>query len=220
MTPLNLQIFIDGSKRILVVDNCVGDTLELFNAMVRTLFSLPDTTAKEIPCLVPSEEADIRPPETEKLQAVPLPVPCAASEKADIPIEKGGDTFPDIALMTGNYAGMTPKEAVETDGLKAVVDICSNIKEIEQEEVREQLLLVCKRLLSEDLERRTPETSETAEVAEFLQTYRPLLSMKFCRFVLENSGYSDMDQMLADNDPANRRTVYKACIDNLQKRIS
>lgn len=216
MPPLNLQIFIDGSKRILVVDNCVGDTLELFNTMVRTLFSLPDTAAKEIPGLVPMEEADIRPPVTEGLQTIPLTPSGSAPEKVVEPLKD----FPDIALMTGDYAGMTPREAVETDGIKAVVNICSNIKEIEQEEVREKLLSVSKQLIAEDLHQRTPESSEAEEVKSFLRTYRPLLGMRFCQSVLEKFGYANVEQMLADDRSADFRSVYKSCIQNLQERIA
>ena len=219
MAPLNLQIFIDGSKRILVVDNCVGDTLELFNAMVRTLFSLPDTQAKEIPGVVPMEDTDIKPPVTEDLPTMPLPAPCVTSS---IPAEQACNpisALPDIALTTGNYAGMTPKEAVDTDGLKAVIDICSNIREIEQEDVRENLLSVSKQLIAEDLRNREPETSEAAEMAEFLQTYCPLLSMQFFKSALKKYGYAGTEQMLADNNPANFRAVYKLCIENLQERI-
>lgn len=216
MASLNLQIFIDGSKRILVVDNCVGDTLELFNSMARTLFSLPDTEAKEIPGLVPMEEMNIKPPATENLQTMPLPTSYSSPEKAEDPV----NAFPDIALMTGDYAGMTPKEAVETDGVKAVVNICSNIKEIEQEEVREKLLSVSKQLLAEDLCRRTPETSKAAEVTAFLQTYRPLLGMAFCKSVFGKFGYDDMEQMLTDDNPTNFRAVYESCIKNLMERLS
>lgn len=144
---INFHVYADGTRRILVVDNCAGETLDAFNSILRSICGLT-AEPKDVPALTSEQNTD-KTPDIRTMPEIEMPGDIRIAE------DKTVFEYPDIVLSAGEYAGMTLQEAIEADGVKAALAICMNSREIEQANIRNEVISVCKKVIRTDVATRS-----------------------------------------------------------------
>lgn len=213
---VNFRVYADGEKRILVVEDCSGETLEAFNRIMEALCRLPAGTAQKVPAVEEDKSSPEAPAVEEKNMVQQYGENTEASAEAP-----SADTpalhFPDIILLSGEYAGMTPKEAVESDGIKAVTAICECSKDIEQEAIRKQVVDCCKHIIALDLSSRPDQMENGEELASFFSAYRPILGGKCIKALRDKQGI-DIDEAIRTKEAGLLAEAYRCVIADLRDR--
>lgn len=216
ISKINFQVYADGDKRILVVENCKGEVLEAFNQILEAVCGLPESGTKAVPAVIPdrklSEVPKIKNEAEERSFGLAHSVSSARTE-----CDMSRYHFPDMVLMSGDYAGMTPFEAVSKDGIRAVPVLCECSKEIKPESVRKQMIECCKQLISADLSARPTDLSDTDSLVDFFSIYRQLLGGK-CLKILHDTHGIDLDDALFRKDVKEMSTAYRAVLSDLRSR--
>lgn len=210
---VNFHVYADGKKRILVIDNCIGETLTAFNKILEEICNLPAAEAVNVPAVIEGEAAKEPKLTTPPVQSFGFKTP-AGSAKNTVKRELH---FPDIILLSGEYAGMTPSEAVAQDGIRAVPTICENSREVEPDTARKQVVECCKYLIAEDLATRPSELQNGDELIEFFSIYRQLLGAKCLREIQSSLGV-DVDTAISETDAASLSKAYQTVISDLRDR--
>lgn len=209
---VNFHVYADGKRRILVVDNCEGDTLKAFNSILEMVCSIPEGEIKQVPSVVEDKTVS-QAPSIEDKAVDQSCMRCITAAPGDDPKLH----FPDIILTSGPYAGMTPMEAVSQDGIKAVTILCECSKDIEQESARRQMVDCCKHIISLHLASRPNELSDAEKLTEFFTLYRQLLGGKCLKTLQSNYGV-DVDAALQAQDSETLSKVYCSVISDLRVR--
>ena len=212
---VNFQVYADGDKRILVVENCKGEVLEAFNRILEAVCGLPENDVKTVPSVVPDGKKS-EPPKIKSGTAVQsfgltlsAPSPQTSSDRPE-------NHFPDVILLSGDYAGMTPGEAVSKDGIRAVPALCESSRDMKPESVRKQMVECCKHLVSADLSARPAELNNADLLIDFFSVYRQLLGGK-CLKMLYELGI-DLDDAIRRGDTEMLSEAYNAVLTDLQDR--
>lgn len=210
---VNFHVYADGKKRILVVDNCTGETLAAFNRILEEVCNLPASETATVPAVSESESAKAPKLTAPPVQSFGFKTPTGAAKNT----VKRELHFPDIILLSGEYAGMTPAEAVAQDGIRAVPIICEYSKEVEPDTARKQVVECCKHLIAEDIASRPSELQEGEALIEFFSIYRQLLGAK-CLREIQNSLGVNVDSAISNADTENLSKAYQAVISDLRDR--
>lgn len=213
ISKVNFQVYADGKKRILVVENCEGETLEAFNRILEAVCGLPE--AKSVPAVTEADSA--KPPAVKGSKTVQSFGLCIPEEKIESKAESPEIRFPDILLMSGEYAGMTPSEAVERDGIRAVPILCERSKDVESERVRKQMVDCCKHMIALDLESRSQATDDVAVLTDFFAVYRQLLGSKCLQGINGELGVN-LDEAIKSGDGKAMSKAYAIVISDLKNR--
>ena len=210
---VNFHVYADGKKRILVVDNCVGETLTAFNKILEEVCNLPASEAAAVPALAEGDVMNAPKISSAPVQSFGFKAPKGTAKST----VKKGLHFPDIILLSGEYAGMTPSEAVAQDGIRAVPIICEYSKEVEPDTARKQVVECCKHLIAEDLASRPSELRNGEELTEFFTIYRQLLGTKCLREIQSSLGV-DVDSAISNADTESLSKAYHSVISDLRDR--
>lgn len=206
---MSFQVYADGKRRILVVENCEGETLEQFNRILNELCSGSDRVT-EIPAVSEPTEAKEAPD-------------ISAMEKISDSSEDAHGTvvsFPDIVISDGDYAGMTPTEAVEKHGITAVLGICEWSKQIDSEEMRSQVVSSCKRMVADDLSARRTQSQNADEIKGFLKLYKGMVGGKGLKALEAKTGITSIEGHLRCDDKKILSIAYSTVLDDLRKRTA
>ena len=227
-TGLSFSVYLHGNRRMIVMDNCVGENLEIFNRVVQVLSGSTEMTPREVPGLEPPNAGITSPdPETWKrldevdetaVEHTHMETQSQVSSQVDEMERPISDSFPDVVLEFGEYAGLTPDEAYQQDGVKAVVALCFGAREIEDDAVREETIRVCKAKIKADIERRDVDNVSTEDVEAFIMLYRPLIIKTF-QGVASQEGCNP-DEYFTRTDANKHRELYKLLLGGLSNRVA
>lgn len=213
ISKVNFQVYADGKKRILVVENCEGETLAAFNHILESICGLPE--AKMVPAV--TEEPPRTAPSVKKdasAKSFGFQIP---DTKTNVKAESPELHFPDILLISGDYAGMTPYEAFERDGIRAVPILCDYSKDLEPERIRKHMIECCKHLIALDLAARSDKTNDIATIIDFFSVYRQLLGNK-CLQAIHNDCGMELDEAIKNKNCEILSQAYMAVISDLKNR--
>lgn len=206
---INFHVYADGTRRILVVDNCAGETLDAFNSILRSICGLT-AEPKDVSALTSEQNTD-KTPDIRTMPEIEMPGGVRTAE------DKTVFEYPDIVLSAGEYAGMTLQEAIEADGVKAALAICMNCREIEQANIRNEVISVCKKVIRTDVATRSSKPEDAREIHDFLKLYRAALNEQDKK---EAAGIQCETELWHIEDRSKLQMIYETCIKNILSRVS
>lgn len=218
ISKVNFQVYADGKRRILVVENCVGEMLDTFNQILEAVCGLPENGVKAVPAVL-SDTTTAAPPEVKKGTEVQNFGFIASVSSEQSSLHEAKWSFPDVIFITGHYAGMTPSEAVEKDGIRAIAELCECSRDLESETVRKQVIECCKHVISTDLDGRPKEMDSVEELKDFFASYRRLLGSKCLRELRDTVGI-DLDEAIREENAVAMSKAYRTVLSDLRIRTT
>lgn len=202
----NIKSYKDGSRLILVVENCVGETAAKVNNFLLDILGTAEQA--EVPGVVPmtmqeeypvdmTEAAEIDPYEREPFEA-PSPEDVVRS----MPVSET----------------LTLGEAIDNNESALVVRAIKLLQNAD-DGTKMTGTALCKQYIWKDCQHRDPEIACTEEIMEFFKAYRPLIGVGI-KQILESSGISSLEDFFALSDEYFHRAAYKSVLDDLIHRTT
>ena len=202
----NIKTYKDGSRLIIVVENCTGATAEKVNNFL--LDVLGTVQVQEVPAVIPAEPKEEVIPEIRVEDEItpenptPFVAPSSEARARECAVKGASGTF-GRALDTGDTA--------------AIVNISTRAHKLE-ESLHYTVVEMCKRYMLDDCIRREPETASTNEIERFVADYHPLIKASLGE-ILSAAGYADADAFFKHANMVQQRGAYQSLIDGLITRI-
>lgn len=211
----NVKTYKDGSRLVIVVENCTGPLAAKVNAFILDVLGMPEgeplkeeVLTQVVPGIVPekpvkeeipdvSEAEQIHPGDEDPFNA-PIPEELARSLAVDGPSGTLGR-----ALDTGDTA--------------AVVKLSMQSRNMD-ESVRYTALKLCKQYILKDCQRRTPECTPTNEIMKFFDVYKPLIGAAI-KDILAKAGMSSLKDFFALQDEYQHQDAYGAILECIIRRV-
>lgn len=210
----NIKTYKDGSRLVIVVENCTGPLAAKVNNFILDVLGLDENSVnlqdvtQEVPGIVPE-----KPVEKEKLdlsQAEEIKKGDEAPFDAPIPEELAR------SLAVDGPSG-TLGRALDTGDTAAIVKMCLSTKNMD-ESVRYTALKLCKQYILKDCKRRTPECTPTNEIIKFFDVYKPLIGVAI-KDILSKAGMSTLKDFFALQDEYIHQDAYSTVLECIIGRV-
>lgn len=208
----NVKVKHDGTRCLIAIENCVGETAELVNRCLLAIMGMTDPE-EAIPAVVPMPENRLSNalPDFDEVEQLEdgLPEQCNT-------VNSSCGASEDI-LSEGEYKGMSVHAAIEKGGIDAVIQVLYLSKNMPEQE-KAIAVELCKKYILADLDKVDIETATTYSIKSFIDAYMPLLKDGI-RQILNQSGYSSIDDFLNFADIEMQQDAYERLVENLRERI-
>ncbi len=202
----NLKTYKDGSRLILVVENCTGEIAAKVNAFVLDLLGTngPEVIPAVVPITVQEEaEPEVRPEqEITKENGNLFNAPAPEETAKNIPVDGPSGTL-------GN--------AINTGDTNTVVRVCVKATNLD-ESLRHTVIKLCKEYLLDDCSRRNPDNAGVHDFKSFCETYKPLID-KSLKNILSQAGHNKLHHFIAEAKLEVLRDAYSRLLDDLIVRM-
>ena len=210
----NIKTYKDGSRLVIVVENCTGPLAAKVNNFILDVLGLDENSVnlqdvtQEVPGIVPE-----KPVEKERLdlsQAEEIKQGNEAPFDAPIPEELAR------SLPVDGPSG-TLGRALDTGDTAAIVKMCLSTKNMD-ESVRYTALKLCKQYILKDCKRRTPECTPTNEIIKFFDVYKPLIGVAI-KDILSKAGMSTLKVFFTLQDEYIHQDAYSTVLECIIGRV-
>ena len=201
----NIKTFKDGSRLIIVVENCTGDLATKVNNFLLDL--LGTTEAQPVPEVIPEETKEEVAPIVEEAEAItvknptPFEAPAPEDVAKDFLVEGDSGTF---------------GEALRRKDTQAVVWATVKANKAD-ESIRQTLVKMCKQYIYNDCASRDPEITSTEEIKKFISIYKPIIGGAI-KQILGSSGYATLDDFFDLADEYIHQDAYRVIIEEIMER--
>lgn len=211
----NIKTYKDGSRLVIVVENCTGPLAAKVNEFILDVLGVgedapaPETVLTEIPGIVP--EKPIEEPAPDLSKATPIEKGDEAPFNAPIPEEMAR------GLPIKGPSG-TLGRALDTGDTAAIVAMCMQTHNME-ESVRYTALRLCKAYILKDCQNRIPECTPSNEIIKFFEVYRPLIGGAI-RDILSQAGMSSLKDFFNMQEEYIQQDAYATVLECIIRRVS
>lgn len=210
----NIKTYKDGSRLVIVVENCTGPLAAKVNSFILDVLGLDEDPAnlqdvtQEVPGIVPERPIEDDAPDLS--QAEEIGQGNEAPFNAPIPEELAR------SLAVDGPSG-TLGRALDTGDTAAIVKMCMQTKNMD-ESVRYTALKLCKQYILKDCKRRTPECTPTNEIIKFFDVYKPLIGAAI-KDILSQAGMSSIKDFFTLQDEYIHQDAYSTVLECIIGRV-
>lgn len=202
----NVKTYKDGSRLVIVVENCTGPLAEKVNNFLLDI--LGAEPPRTVPAVVPQEIREEPIPDTTIITEItetdpsPFKAPSSTEEARSYPVEGASGSL---------------GRALDSGDTTAIVKL-STKTHLMDESLRYTVLELCKQYMLDDCIKRDPADASLKEITRFIGEYTPLI--RACiQELLKQAGYADIKTYLECADIEQLRGAYQAVLDCIISRI-
>lgn len=211
----NIKTYKDGSRLVIVVENCTGPLAAKVNAFILDVLGVgdespaPEAVLTEIPGIVPEKPIEESAPDMSKATL----------------IEKGDEAPFNAPIPEDMARGLAVRgpsgtlgRALDTGDTAAIIAMCMQTHNME-ESVRYTALKLCKDYILKDCQKRIPECTPSNEIAKFFDLYKPLIGVAI-RDILSQVGMSSLKDFFTMQEEYIHQDAYATVLECIIRRVS
>ena len=178
----NIKVKHDGTRCLIAIENCVGETARIVNQCLLSVLGMNDPN-ESVPAVVPVTEIHNALPEFSEVDKM-----------ENMPAYQNSDNESQLVFPDGEYKGKSPGQVIQEGDTKTVIKLLQQSHSFD-ENLKQVVVKECKQYIYQDLLKIDFEMATPYTIKNFFFTYRPLIR-EGIKEVLSRSGYSSLDDFL------------------------